>query len=1391
MIDFRRAVVRILGSNGVTGTGFLVSQDSLIATCTHVADGKLKLFFFPFDDPASERQATVKYCAQATAEDVCILQVTPVDHSALPDGVFPLPLGTSADLRRKILDTYGFPESKKIEGLPGKCEVIGETKEDGSTVYSIVSEQVSFGFSGAPVWDEERQATVGLILSIVPADVDQAGRQRNTAFFRPIELLRQICPELALSEECPYRSLDAFDFEHARFYFGRDSKIKEMIALLQHKNLVTVLGVSGSGKSSLVRAGLKKGLELYRLPELADRQPRAFKPGVHPLFDLWSLLKPAESTITEILAKYERARRAGDTSSAAQVIKMVRETVADDPQLPKVIFVVDQFERTFTECRDAEEQEGFISTLLTLAGDGAKVLITVRADFFALLLRYAQLEKSVFDAHVSLASLSESDLREAIVEPARLANRYVEPALISALIKGVAERPGDLPLLQFALTEIWKKEAQTGVLSLNGYKQLGYREPTGTEVIGVDAIVISRAEELWKTLSVAERKAAETLLVRLVSPAPRGNATLLPGVDTARRVFMEDLDTDARAVGQKLAASFLLTAGSDQATNKSTLEFSHEALLRVWVRLRNLIADHFDFIRWNDQYLLPFLRQWQDRGQTDDLLLPDSILKDALSWLQKKGDLLKGAPEDYIRLSDSFHERKRRNQRILRIGGAAATAVVLILLLLSAFNSHRAKLNRAGDLHEQGVASLADHDMQAAEVFLASSLQLNDDAEVREHLVEARAKGGRSLSEKNLVGSPLAFNNDQSLVAIRLPDGGFGVLDMKSGDVTTVANNSHGGYPVAADFSGDNRLVAFAFGTKDKQEDQTKKGWALAEDGAVQIWNVAERRTTFTVPLRQLTDRPLKQVSAIAFGGAGSTQRLVFATEDGVIRAWNVNTSSEEAPLLGHTRPVWALAFDPHKHRLASASTDTFVKIWDLDSRKMIGTLKGHEDTVMSLAFDPNREQLASGSADGTVRIWDLSSQKELKVFPTHFGTVRTIAYQPEGALLASGCDDEFTRILDLSAGSEILKLRSYEGGVRTVSFRPGGIVLAGGSTLSGKGWLRSWDIAATPEIKKIFNGSSPVATIVFGQDYIASGDADNEIIVRTLQGEVLSRTLAKGSINSIALSADGKWLATGEDKQIELWKVDSQKKLRPAGSVAAETVWGVSFSPTHPEFAFANGHSIVMAPVPLGPSRCTLTHPEGTVWNVVFSPDGSTLASAGGDNSVRLWDPQKCSEQSRFLGHEGEVWALAFSPTKQLLATGSVDRTVRILDFSNPSELKELGKPLVGHSGTVASLAFSSDGRYIISGSLDHTTRLWDLEKGSAITVRLDERPIWWVAFSRDGSRIASAGLDRTIHMWDLAGVLAVLRTKNAETLVREAQASSGLTLLGQQLKPRDLTEK
>jgi KaiC/GvpD/RAD55 family RecA-like ATPase len=450
---------------------------------------------------------------------------------------------------------------------------------------------------------------------------------------------------------CPYRGLEPFEAEHAEFYFGRGPMLERLLTKMGETSFIAVVGPSGCGKSSLVRAGLVTALRDGALPGSQNWAIRIFCPGRDPLWalvvPLVALLEPESSEVDRLadarrLAQYLRER----TLSMTEVVARLREVHTD---LSRVLLVADQFEELYTECDNESIRQAFVSALLAAAeSEWVTVVLTLRADFYGRILEDRSLARRVDGGLVNVLPMSEDERRAAIEGPALATGRAFEPGLVERILQDVANAPGGLPLLEFALTGLWARQTAEGQMTHSACRAIG-------EVQGA---VARRAEAVYTDLR--EKYGGETvrrIFLRLLhyregTEETRRRATLQSLV-TPRTPYQE-----VSSVVGALTDARLLVTGRNEATGTVTVEVAHEAVIQGWARLRHWLSDDRAFGLWRER-LAVTQQAWEDTKHDEGTLLRGALLAETERWLAERGDDLNEAERIFIEDSLALRERER------------------------------------------------------------------------------------------------------------------------------------------------------------------------------------------------------------------------------------------------------------------------------------------------------------------------------------------------------------------------------------------------------------------------------------------------------------------------------------------------------------------------------------------------------------------------------------------------------------------------------------------------------------------------------------------------------------------------------------------------------------
>ncbi|NER25705.1 MAG: hypothetical protein F6J96_34435 [Symploca sp. SIO1C2] len=499
--------------------------------------------------------------------------------------------------------------------------------------------------------------------------------------------------------ECPYQGLFAFQEKHEQFFFGRSQFIDKLMQAVGKQPLVAVVGASGSGKSSLVLAGL-----LPRLRKEENWLIESFRPEKQPFNQL------AAAFVHQLEPRLGKSDRIDKAINLANTIRQhgfayVLSEILKEHLNKQLLLVVDQFEELFTLCPQ-EERERFIDVLLTGIKDslGLKVVLTLRADFCGQAYSYRPFVDALQSADLKLSSMNSQELQQAIEEPAQLMEVQLEENLTEKLLDDVKQEPGNLPLLQFALTELWKKQRQR-TLTHQAYAEIG----------GVAKALANHAEAVYAKLNSTQQKQAQRIFLQLLHP---GEGT----EDTRRLATRGEVGKDNWDLVTHLAGSEarLVVTGRNEQTEEETVEIVHEALLREWQRLRDWIKSDRDF-RVQQEKLRSRCRHWEQNGKNEEDLLTGSFLKVAEVWLNKRKTDLSPKDQEFIQLSLELRDRRYRVQRNIRFGVATASLLSILFGILFIVTLFPTILNN------RGYDKLQDNQNTEALIYLNLALIIQPD----------------------------------------------------------------------------------------------------------------------------------------------------------------------------------------------------------------------------------------------------------------------------------------------------------------------------------------------------------------------------------------------------------------------------------------------------------------------------------------------------------------------------------------------------------------------------------------------------------------------------------------------------------------------------------------
>ncbi len=612
-------------------------NDRRILTCAHVVQDALEIDdkqktdilsdTIKVDFPLSKQKelCSAQVIFWDIAKDIAVLQFI----SALPSEALPAKVQSFDQIQETKFRTFGFPNNYD-SGVWAIGVIRGKNADGWFQLEDVKAQgyQIEPGFSGAPVWDDDRRRVVGMV---VAADTDA---QAKVAYCIPADALIAMLKKsggVSLSEN-PYRGLEPFEAAHSQYFFGRTRMIKSLAEKVSKRDFVAVVGPSGSGKSSLIRAGL--------LPRLKNETLYAdivITPTKNPIDRLILSLLDWQN-LYSLSDKLIEAKKISDLlQQDAATLQRFFMQVQQDKGQEKLLLVIDQFEELFTQVSDERTRRVFIDALIMISEEHfAKVVIAIRADFYGSLLVDPNLGPLVNESQHNILPLSRDELKEVIEQPAIMLGGKFEAGLVEIILQETMGQPGYLPLLEFALTQLWDKQSESGVLTLQSYEEIG-------RVAGAMANAADTVFEKYEQMNKANL--VKQVFVRLVQPG-------LNAPDTRRRATKDELSAQDGGeiwnVVKDLADARLVVTNFDASTQDETVEISHEALIQGWSRLGEWVESDREFLTWRQSQLDPEIQKWESSQHDSGVLFRGASLVVAKAWVKERAIDLSDEEKEFI-----------------------------------------------------------------------------------------------------------------------------------------------------------------------------------------------------------------------------------------------------------------------------------------------------------------------------------------------------------------------------------------------------------------------------------------------------------------------------------------------------------------------------------------------------------------------------------------------------------------------------------------------------------------------------------------------------------------------------------------------------------------------
>lgn len=1181
------------------------------------------------------------------------------------------------------------------------------------------------------------------------------------AFHQFVCGIRGIEPGHLLSEQkykgiCPYRGLRRFEVEHAPFFFGREALTDWLLHELRsasgvpENHFLAILGPSGSGKSSIARAGLIPALMQNKLEGSQDWPIIILRPGANPVESLAVALsadpvigKKIPSVRTFLFDLYEDQRTLHLT---------IRSALYSTPEDMRTVVLVDQFEEIFTLCQDESLRLALLNNLLyasSVVQGQTIIMLTMRADFYAKCAPYNTLSAALSDHQVLVGPMTEDELSLAIKRPAQLVGCEFEQGLVQTLLQDVEDQAGALPLLQHTLTELWERR-EGRQLTHAAYKTIG-------KLVGA---LERHANEILGGFSRLQQEICRRIFLRLTQ---LGEGT----EDVKRRAsFKELLPADGNVANvsqviQTLADQRLVTTeGEKDQPEARFVEIAHEALIQNWPTLRQWIDSDREALRIHRR-LSDAATEWDTHDHDQSYLYRGVRLTEANEWLNTHFKVLNPVEQSFLQASadlrkteleaEKLHHKKLHHRAIaLSIAGAIATVLGIVVLILYCIAQVAREEERQARITAQTNEAKANQATREA----TKNLYI-----ARMRLAPQCWEAGHIKMLKNMLEDYIPEHEPEDLRGWEW----YYLLSLCHKDLLTL--RGHTAQIKSVVWSPNGQFIASG-----------------SNDGTVKLWDVKTGRMERSIPQDG-------RITAVAW--SLDSRRLASASTNGTADVYDAATGKLLIKLLGHMGSVNAIAWSMDGQLIATGSSDYKVIVWDSKTGKESLRFGLHKSIVNCVAWSPDRQSIASGDNEGYLIIWDARTGKEFcrmrpldhdlysiewspdghwlvstgYLHPVIIWDARTgekkqsipqtagaeeVTWSPDSKTIASATRSQVVELWERETQKKVSTIRGHEGWVNSVTFSPDGNQLASGGddctikiwdtrtdqlaivlehpNVSSVAWSSKANILASAgggrirlielesrTTKELFSlDLSEDPTVITwdnkGKRVVAGrwGDKGNSTIVWDSKTAKEIMNIPKGT--NPVLSPDGERLAVSIDREVQIWDL-STKTISFTLPKHEERVFSLSWSPDGQRLASGDWGNIRISD---GATGRPITNLKGHAWGkwigaLSWSPNGIYLASGGWDQKIMVWDLEKGNTLQILNGHTGAIFSLKWSRDGRRIASGSQDQTAKVWDFQTGQELMTLK----GHTDSVRSVSWSQNDRKLATASQDGTVRIWDASEG------------------------------------------------------------------------------
>ena len=1132
-----------------------------------------------------------------------------------------------------------------------------------------------------------------------------------------------------LNKACPYPGMRSFT--SPKGFYGRE----ELSAQIRHKSdqnpLILVTGASGSGKSSVVMAGVFPAWK----KDYGEETTFQIRPEGDPFKALYNSLFQAFGQV-----------KAEQFQTRSRDVFMRLATFLSDEGIRSPLFFVDPFEKVFAAESDTSKglRDDFVASLVDFAqrnSGGARLILGMRDDFLGALSKFPHLCRFTDANLVRVFPLDEDSLRQAIQHPAADHGVDVEEHIVDDIVDKVLGRSGMLPLMQDVLKSLWENEANVDLvttrrLTANSYFELG--GVLGSLTKRLDALCVERGDDRLRRIFLRTVQVATDQTTPAIS----------------RRGHREELsESDQVILDELIDKKVLVTFDPEPGQTQGTFGLPHEAVIQNWTKLKAWITDSRHLLtllsRLNEdvrERQRKFLEHPENAAQIDQECLWRGGRLDDLSKLAESDFEQLGFTTEMKEFLDASQKQQEEEQkREIRLAQEREAAA-----------NERAETARKNAENESLLKrrALMAAAIAIALMFVALFFKAKSDHETK-IAVEKTTEAQNKSVELKKKSDELEEKSEELEINLEEAERRVDLNNLREASRALAERHP---------------ALAEEFLEKIKLEHR----YTLREDVKYPcfVWNYNERQARGDLfSLYGHTDF----VSSVAFSPDGL--RIATGSNDKTARVWDARTGQSMLKPLHHNQIVSSVAFSPDGLRIVTGSWDMTARVWDARTGQSLLEPLHHKQIVSSVAFSPDGLWIVTGSNDNWARWWDAFANVHqfparrddnfARVWDARTGQlmrellcrdgVNTVAFSPDGLRIIT-VSDEKTAVWDAQTGQFLFELQGHAKSVKSAAFSPDGLrIVTGSNDMTAGVWdARVWDARTGQPLLELRDHkvSGQATSVAFSPDgsQIVTGsghknawvwDARTGLLLFELEGNT-------NGVTSVAFSSDGLRIATGSnDKTARVWDVGmSQSGFELKGH--AKAVTSVAFSPDGLGVVTGSDDSTArLWDARTGQLLRELKGQENGVRSVAFSPDGRQIVTGSKDTTVRVLDVQTREILHELPGHKYGVSSVAFSPDGLRIVTGlyALDNSARLWD----AQTGEFVRELPGHKYGVSSVAFSPDGLRLVTGSYDGTARVWNTQTGESLhKLKFHRRFVNSVAFSPDGLRIVTGSSDMTARVWD-----------------------------------------